>query len=140
MTKLLQLPADQRSVAQASKPAVSPISKSAGGRNLLAPRRLETCDTADLEICATALSTAVAVAGPGEPPGPRLGADDRDVRMAHQGPQCKGRRELLSIQDGLRLVGAVRFELIWAVLRKPLKTQGKPDDKGSRAFSPPSLR
>jgi hypothetical protein len=50
-------------VAQASKPAVSPISKSAGGRKLLAPRRLETCDTADLEICATILSMAVAEAG-----------------------------------------------------------------------------
>jgi len=59
VTKSLQVVANQRKVARASKPAVSPISKSAGGRSLLAPRRLETCDTADLEICATTLSVAV---------------------------------------------------------------------------------
>jgi hypothetical protein len=46
-------------VAQVSKPAVSPISKSARGR-VTGPLKiverfagLETCDTADLEVCAT---------------------------------------------------------------------------------------
>ena len=58
-TNLLRLIANQRNVAQASKPAVSPISKSAGRRNLLGTSRLETCHTADLEICATTLSMAV---------------------------------------------------------------------------------
>ena len=46
-------------VAQVSKPAVSPISKSAGGENSRArklfpsPAGFETRDTADLEVCAT---------------------------------------------------------------------------------------
>jgi hypothetical protein len=40
-------------VAQVSKPAVSPISKSAARRYDEREAGLETCDTADLEICAT---------------------------------------------------------------------------------------
>jgi hypothetical protein len=43
-------------VAQVSKPAVSPISKSAGCRNGVAAAGLETRDTADLEVCATGLT------------------------------------------------------------------------------------
>ena len=43
-------------VAQVSKSAVSPISKSAGYRNGVASARLETRDTADLEVCATGLA------------------------------------------------------------------------------------
>jgi hypothetical protein len=42
-------------VAQVSKPAVSPISKSAGCRNGVASAGLETRDTSDLEVCATRL-------------------------------------------------------------------------------------
>jgi hypothetical protein len=48
-------------VAQVSKPAVSPISKSAGRRNRVASAGLETRDTADLEVCATGLT----MKGPG---------------------------------------------------------------------------
>jgi hypothetical protein len=50
---------DPRTVAQVSKPAVSPISKSAGCKNVwrrandLRFAGLETCDTADLEVRAT---------------------------------------------------------------------------------------
>ena len=40
-------------VAQASKPAVSPTSKSAELRLFREAAGLETCDTADLEVCAT---------------------------------------------------------------------------------------
>jgi hypothetical protein len=43
-------------VAQVAKPAVSPISKSAGCRNGVASAGLETRDTADLEVCATVLA------------------------------------------------------------------------------------
>ena len=43
-------------VAQVSKPAVSPISKSAGCRNCAASAGLETRDTADLEVCGTSLT------------------------------------------------------------------------------------
>ena len=46
-----------RVAIQVSEPAVSPISKSAGCRHGVAPASLETRDTADLEICATALPT-----------------------------------------------------------------------------------
>jgi hypothetical protein len=42
-------------VAQVSKPAVSPISKSAGCRNGVASAGLETRDTADLGVCVTGL-------------------------------------------------------------------------------------
>ncbi|MBM4094411.1 MAG: hypothetical protein FJ276_34135, partial [Planctomycetes bacterium] len=41
-------------VAQVSKPAVSPTSKSAGGGHRAPAAGLETRDTADLEVCATA--------------------------------------------------------------------------------------
>jgi hypothetical protein len=40
-------------VAQVSKPAVSPTSKSAGRGNCGKPADLEIRDTADLEVCAT---------------------------------------------------------------------------------------
>jgi hypothetical protein len=45
--------AGKTSVAQVSKPAVSPISKSAGRHHCEASAGLETRDTADLEVCAT---------------------------------------------------------------------------------------
>ena len=43
-------------VPQVSKPAVSPISKSAGRRNCATFAGLETRDTADLEVCGTGLT------------------------------------------------------------------------------------
>jgi len=43
----------QRIVAQVSKPAVSPTSKSAAATPGEALAGLETRDTADLEVCAT---------------------------------------------------------------------------------------
>jgi ATP-dependent RNA helicase DeaD len=43
-------------VAQVSKPAVSPISKSAERRDVPSPASLETCDTAGSETCATKFS------------------------------------------------------------------------------------
>jgi hypothetical protein len=42
-------------VPQVSKPAVSPISKSAGRQKCVASAGLETRDTADLEVCGTGL-------------------------------------------------------------------------------------
>jgi hypothetical protein len=48
--------ANKTGVAQVSKPAVSPISKSADRRNGVASAGLETRDTADLEVCATGLT------------------------------------------------------------------------------------
>ena len=45
--------ANARGVPQVSKPAVSPISKSAGRRKCAAFAGLETRDTADLEVCGT---------------------------------------------------------------------------------------
>ena len=46
-----------RAVARVSKPAVSPASKSAGRGDGAAVADLEIRDTADLEVCATALKT-----------------------------------------------------------------------------------
>jgi len=43
-------------VAQVSKPAVSPISKSAGACDGARLAGLETHDTADLEVCATSVA------------------------------------------------------------------------------------
>jgi hypothetical protein len=43
-------------VAQVSKPAVSPTSKSAGRGNYDRSADLEIRDTADLEVCATAIT------------------------------------------------------------------------------------
>jgi len=43
-------------VAQVSKPAVSPISKSAGLGSGARLAGLETHDTADLEVCATSVA------------------------------------------------------------------------------------
>jgi len=48
-------------VAQVSKPAVSPISKSAGRCNGVASAGLETRATADLEVCATGLPVFICV-------------------------------------------------------------------------------
>jgi len=56
-------------VAQVSKPAVSPISKSAARETFEAHREFssragsETCDTADLEICATMVAGSATYAG-----------------------------------------------------------------------------
>jgi hypothetical protein len=47
--------ADKNGVPQVSKPAVSPISKSAGPQKGEASAGLETRETADLEVCATSL-------------------------------------------------------------------------------------
>jgi hypothetical protein len=45
--------AGKTGVAQVSKPAASPISKSAGRRDGATLAGLETRDTADWEVCAT---------------------------------------------------------------------------------------
>jgi hypothetical protein len=47
--------AGKTGVPQVSKPAVSPISKSAGRQKCAAFAGLETRDTADLEVCGTGL-------------------------------------------------------------------------------------
>jgi len=47
--------AGETGVPQVSKPAVWPISKSAGRRECAAFAGLETRDTADLEVCGTGL-------------------------------------------------------------------------------------
>jgi NADH-quinone oxidoreductase subunit M len=52
---LRQVERSPSAVAQVSKPAVSPTSKSAGLLVAGSAAGLETCDTADLEVCATEL-------------------------------------------------------------------------------------
>ena len=54
-------------VPQVSKPAVSPISKSAGRRKGVASAGLETRDTADLEVCGTGFARASATGLAGRP-------------------------------------------------------------------------
>jgi hypothetical protein len=50
---MVELSRLKNGVAQVSKPAVSPTSKSAGRGNCGNPADLEIRDTADLEVCAT---------------------------------------------------------------------------------------